>query len=486
MSVSRVIYSDVAPHAAEKSVYTTDAAGASSDVTVLSDGLSLSRKITLEGNYWPLDGSMEFDEGEPRAFESVEISDENGEFANAPVITVTFPEQYTSVGLTLRFDSATGAYCTGVHIAWYQGGAMLTEADFTPDSVEYFCEKLVEHYDKIIITITNTGYPYRRARLEKIAFGIVRTFGMSELKSVRIINEMNIAALELPVSTMDWGFITKKNETLLFQEMQTVEAYNGDALIGVYYTREAKRSSKTVYSVTCEDEIGILDLSNFSGAVYTGYSAMQLVRDIVGEMFPVVFEDVEDTTLTGILETQTRREALQQVLFAWGVCLATDGMDGLRVFSLPEFAYPIDENSIYLGTKTETASTVTELRLEWHRYTQSDSGSVTIDGVKYADETGEIVVQNPNTTANTKQNVVTVTGCTLVSEDIAQTVAQRVYDYYQLRNTNSVRIVWGGERLGDKIITPTAWLTDVTGNISRMDITLSNTVAAGCETKGAG
>ena len=85
----------------------------------------------------------------------------------------------------------------------------------------------------------------------------------------------------------------------------------------------------------------------------------------------------------------------------------------------------------------------------------------------------------PNTKiATDKQNVIEVADATLVSPDIGQATAQRVYDYYAKRITTNAKIVWTGELLGDCVTLPTAWGTTNAGNLRRMEVKLSNTVVA--------
>ena len=90
-------------------------------------------------------------------------------------------------------------------------------------------------------------------------------------------------------------------------------------------------------------------------------------------------------------------------------------------------------------------------------------------------------MENPDVTSNTKTNVVEITGATLVSAANGQAVAQRVYNYYAKRDAARAKIVWRGEKLGDAVTLPNPWGGTNTGNIVRMDLTLSNTVAADCE-----
>ena len=188
--------------------------------------------------------------------------------------------------------------------------------------------------------------------------------------------------------------------------------------------------------------------------------------------------DVEDTALTGVITSGTIRTAIQQVLFAWGVCASTDGRDGIRVFNLPGTPDAIPEDYTFTGVTVDTSALVTEVRVTAHVYTQAENGGVEINGVKYDDAKTVYTITNPDVIATDKQNVIEVADATLVSPDIGQATAQRVYDYYAKRITTNAKIVWAGELLGDCVTLPTAWGTTNAGNLRRMEVKLSNTVVA--------
>lgn len=71
-------------------------------------------------------------ENEPVAFWSTEMSGDDCSFENPPVITIDFDQQYSSVGLTLIFDSASGDYCDSVNYKWYQGDTQKANTVFPP------------------------------------------------------------------------------------------------------------------------------------------------------------------------------------------------------------------------------------------------------------------------------------------------------------------------------------------------------------------
>lgn len=486
MSVTTILYKDIAPGASEDATISTSTTAQGADPDLLLDEIAPAPTITGELNHWLLNGEYQFTEEEPMAFWSSELSDENGDFSALPTITIDFGQQYSSVGLTLVFDLASNEYCSSVNIKWYQGDTQKDSKDFSPNAATYFCQNQVESYDRIVITINRTALPYRRAKLEQIIFGIYRHFGMTELRSASITNEMNLISSELPISTMSWTLDSKDDVDFMFQLKQPVEVRNNNNLIGVYYIDSYSRSAKTVYGIDCYDLLGVLDETPFAGGAYlSGISAKELLEEIIDGDFSVDYaDDVSDMTLVGILQPSSKRAAAQQVFFAWGVCAATDGGESVRVFNLPEDAKEIGMERTYTGVTVDTASIVTSVSVTAHTYTQDSIGSIEIGGTKYSDNTTVYTVSNPNVTATDKQNVIEVTDATLVSTSIGQSVAQRVYDYYLKRNTNKAKIVWDGERLGDMLTLPNAWGGTNTGNVAKMEIKLSNTVAATCEAIG--
>ena len=141
-------------------------------------------------------------------------------------------------------------------------------------------------------------------------------------------------------------------------------------------------------------------------------------------------------------------------------------------------------NKFWKGPSVKTDSVVTQVVVMAHSYAESANGGVEIGGVTYKDTQTTYTVTNPNVTATEKQKIKKITDATLVSPDIGQAVAQRVYDYYARRNTHSAKIVWKGERLGDCVTLPNSWGSTNTGNIVSMDVALSNTVIASCKSIG--
>ena len=123
MSKTTLLYKDVAPGAALDATVTAPTAQTRSALAQIPFGTEESPAITGELNQYGLDGTFVLASEISPAFWSEAMSGADGSFANGvePQITVTFSKQYSSVGISFRFDSATGSYCSALNIKWYQG-----------------------------------------------------------------------------------------------------------------------------------------------------------------------------------------------------------------------------------------------------------------------------------------------------------------------------------------------------------------------------
>lgn len=479
MSKTTIVYRDIPPGATDDSTIT------SADATPFSDPQSLVEEnytpaaITGELNEWILDGTPQIVTSVP--WWSKQISGTDCLFSDPPQIEIEFGEQYTSKGICLAFSENATAYADNVNIKWYQQDILKSDKDFTPDSYFYFCENAVESFDKIVITLLSTTMPRKYAKLDYIVFGVTWTFDMTSIRNARITEQIDLISNTVSIGELQWELENKDNIDFIFQFKQPMQVMNDGRNVGVYYIDEHERLSRLRYRLMCHNAFGILDSETFPDGVYNAYSAKTLLSDIVGNDFEIVYDgNIEDKQLTGILKDCTKRAAIQQVLFAWGICASCEA-GYIRVFVPSTTAKTIDKNYVYTGMSISTSAIVTEVQLTAHQYTQDLTGSIEIGDTKYTDTQTVYTVKNPDVTANTKQNVKTFTSATLVSPDIAQALAQHIYDYYTRRDTAAGKIVWNGEKLGDCVTIPNAWDESSTGNIQRLEYTISNTIAANTE-----
>lgn len=479
-----IIYRDIAPFAAADAEYTSPDKSSFSDMD-LSDGAAPAAYITTEHNAWALDGSYDVRDA-PVRFWSSAASDDDGYFDDPPGITVDFTEQHSSLGITLIFDTAAQEYISELNIKWYQGATLKADSDFSPTGTEYFCEERVTAFDKVVITLLRTSLPGHFAKLSQVIFGITRRFGPDEIRSASAVNEMDLLSAELPASQLNWMLDSKNAVDYMFQLKQPVELLNGSTLLGVYYVTTSARLSASIYQITAYDAIGVLGEQWYDGGAFlSGASAKALIAAVVDGAFPVTYaQGITDKTLYGVILRQTKRQALQQILFAAGWCCRTDGGSDIKVFVPGTVPADIGPERTYVGAQLSTAAIVTQINVTVHTYAVSADGQIEIGGVKYSDTQAVYTYDNPDVMANDIQNVIDIKDATLVSTHNVANVAQRVHDHYLRRNTHKSKIIMEAEQLGDCVTQPTPWGTTETGNIRAMTITLSGIVAADVDSLG--
>ena len=482
----RLIYKDVAVGADADAAVTGTGADSRSDLSLLPFDAGTPAIATLEPGLWKSGYSVY--NGQDIGFWSTALSGSSGILSPAPTLTITFTESYTSKGIYFDFDVGTGDYCSTVYIRWYKGTALLASQTFYPDSASYFCEKTVSGYDKVFCTFRKTSKPYRRLKINAICFGVVRNFGGDELKSVRILQEVNPISTELASNTLDFT-LESKNEDIsyVFSVKQPIEAYGSDnALLGAFYVDSSRRFSRTRYQVACTDAVGVLGDSDFPEAMYAGKNAKELITSILGGHYQLEMnEALASKTVTGYLPQLTRREALQQVCFAIGAVADTSNSKAVKVFSLPTAVTAIPDRRQYTGASVETSAITTAVEVTAHTYTQgSGDDTVTVNGVSYAHTTSVVRIENPKVQPSDRPNVVQITDATLVNAGNAAEVAQRVFDYYDQRDTLRAKIKVDREVCGGRHSISTPFGGTVRGVITSMNLILSNITAADIQLHG--
>jgi hypothetical protein len=486
---AKLIYKDVAPGADADAAVSTSSAQSFCNPSLLTFSTEMPKIATLEPGMWILGGGYKILNGQNIPFWSTAMSDEDGNFAVPPSYTVAFDNQYTTLGMYLRFSPATGDYCTSVTIEWYRGATLLSTKSFTPTGVSYFCANTVIAFNKVIIKFNSTSKPFRYARTDQILFGIVREFAADEFSSIRILQEVDLISEAVSINTLEWKLRNKEGIEFIFQLKQPIEAYNNGNLVGVFYITASERTATKAYEISCEDAIGVLDGYPFPAHIYSAYSAVTLIHDIVGADFEVEIDSsFSPVMVAGYIPDCTKREALQQVLFAIGAMGDTSGSKKIRIYPTPSSsASEIPNSRQYTGGGVKTEPIVTAVMVTAHTYTAGSGTSgddvITVNGTKYVHTIAVTTITNPNVTATDKQNVKKFEGATLVNSSNAVAVAQRAYNYYMRRDTLNTRIVVDDEKPGDCRSISTPWDTALTGNIISMSLVLSRTTAADIKVK---
>lgn len=486
MSGVSIVYGDIAPNAKEDFV---------ASVTSKADFVRLSQlqKNNLDFKNYAnpcelyqtvLDSSQEiFPENPKNVYTGIwsgTTGDSNGSFSTPIVLTLQSRGQYSSIGLTLTFDTDNNIFCNNLNIKWYRDNILLSDVDFSPDNAKYFCENTVEYYNKIIITFNSMNMPYNRLKLRTIDYGYGTTFYGDELSSVKLLQEINPISESIVSNTCDFVLNSKSNINYTFQSTQPLLIFFDERLKASAFIDKAKRTGKRNWTISAYDYIGLFDDMKYMGGMFTDKNAAELIGDILTEAKAPyeIDESLLTETVTGYIPICTIRQALQMICFAIGAVANTAYSDKIKIFPLQnEVTQSITKNNIRRYPSFENTDKVTEIQISKYRYDRGTpdqtlyeaskdgtgknirvefsephfdlfikNGKIISSGVNYAyiDANEDCILtgqkyyvgkkiiskKNPNITATTKENIVVIDNQTLISEKNADKILELCYKYY--------------------------------------------------------
>lgn len=205
------------PDASANATASSNMAVALSNMAGIIDDVdnTVSRYVTLEPNLWLLDGSgkilpdsiLDGVVVEDAGYVGWTMSGANRSFNPQPIITLDFPEVYTTTipGVTITWSEALNEYPTEFKVTAYNGDTIVSELevnDNTNTTSSLFMD--ISNYNKIEITIVKWCLPYHRARIENISLGAKKVYTKDDIFSYSHSQEMDIISSELPKNTISF------------------------------------------------------------------------------------------------------------------------------------------------------------------------------------------------------------------------------------------------------------------------------------------
>lgn len=510
-----VVYEDAPVGAQRSAVPSSTAHQPFSDIADITTGVDGEKWATLEYDGWPLDGTCVLlpDAPEHIGWWSDKLSDENGDFADPPTITLTWPEPYTSSGFTFTFAPATDQYPIKLRARWCHGDQLLDEMVVQPTGADFAINYRVGSFDRFEIAFLNVGCE-QFAKLDHLRIGIYITFGPHELTSVNLVNEVDPSLGKLSVDAMTVSIHERRGYVHAPQQNQRMTLYENKVPVAYQYIKDSSRQSGNAYTFNLQSPIGLLDY-DFLGGIYDNKPAKELIGEIMGDIWFEMDPVFDDAVLTGYLPVGTRRDALQQICFALGAMPTSQRTDGVRFLPVPtEVESTIKNNRIFFGGSLQTAAVIGVVEIYVHEYTESDEeaslkkgavdgedvlftfnephhdytitggeitesganfvrvtahGDIELKGKKYIHSTYSKTWRNEDATAAERNNTVTVKDATLVNPANAESVLARIREFYLLRKTLTENIAIDNEQAGTLAVSNTPWGADLRGFISSVN-----------------
>ncbi|HBY72952.1 MAG TPA: hypothetical protein DEG06_11990 [Lachnospiraceae bacterium] len=445
-------------------------------------------------------------------------------YVDAPVLTITFNQKFTSVGLLLTFNTMSGDYANHINVQWYSENELISSMDFTPNDTKYFCSNYVMLYDKIIITFLSTSKPNRPVFLTRIDYGIYREFLSDEVRQLSCLQEINAISENISINTMNFTVRTKSSVPFDLQKKQKLALYFNGGLIGNFYLKNGAKKSKTDYYMDSHDALGILDGNEYHGGIYTG----QLVPDVIADIFDdedfnyMLSDAFDNIPLHGYIPYTTKRNAIVQIAFAIGAVVDTSNYDGVVIYPKQEDkSGEFSNDEVFGGLTLEHSDVVTGVRLTVHDYQQSNEtaeiykgtvdgmaqvifteayydlsinggtinssgdnfafitgsgGEVILTGKKYNHFTSTVIKENPNIIFN--KNIKEVPDATLVHTGNSASVLERIYEYYQHAENVICDVLLGDRVIGQVVDIDTDYDGMKTGTIESVSYSFAGSIKA--------
>lgn len=240
-------------------------------------------------------------------------------------------------------------------------------------------------------------------------------------------NETSLLEDELSIDTMTVKVRYERATPSLisFTYGAEVEYYKDDKLYARYYLKDVERNSKYEYTFSLQSAIGLLDDTNHYGGVYSGQTASDIIKDIIGGKITYTEHNIfSKIRVYGWLPVATRRDNLKQLLFAVGGCVKKK--DGIINFTTLTVDTPtaIPANRVYDSGKITYNAPASRIEVIEHQFSKVDNAQAEdiyvgeIVGSSFTSPKGYVIDDGAIITWDEPHHTITFEGCSLLNNEV--------------------------------------------------------------------
>lgn len=203
--------------------------------------------ITFEQDYWKVGSSLTLlPDTEPERvkddFVSALIADENGAFAEPPVLTMEFTIAHSVIGMTWLFDEVNDTYPSAMRVTAYALGEQLGQYEVYPDKAHYAWAQEIDGFDKLTVEFLGMNKPLNRLRVQTMLFGLIQVWNTDEIYESKHTMKIDPISSSLPTAKVEWSInnIDRK--------------YNGDNPTGIWAYMDTRQPVKIEYGQDIDDD----------------------------------------------------------------------------------------------------------------------------------------------------------------------------------------------------------------------------------------
>lgn len=310
--------------------------------------------------------------------------------------------------------------------------------------------------------------------------------------------------------------------------------YHDGELSAKAYVKNVQRIGPITYRINAISAIGLLDAQNHYGGIYNAQNPQtfsSVLADIIGGAVNYTMDEaVENLPVYGWLPYASRRANLHQLLFQSGVMVGRNSSGDMHFrFLSNDDVTVVPDDRVYIEGEVDYSALASEVRITEHsfmalatdesvvEYDNTDgsetadhtfiafrnaplhdlsttgtltieesgvnfaivSGTGTLTGQRYTHSTRILTVEAEDS-ADSEQNIVSASECTLVNVANSANVAARLLAYYGSKKTVNSSIVLEGERPGDLLALNDPYYEAITGFLSTVQATVSSIIKGQC------
>lgn len=319
------------------------------------------------------------------------------------------------LGLNIEFDTWTDDYPSSVSVEWLLNDSVIESGTYEVDSANYFCEKEVSAYNKVVITfsastsIMNNGY--RFLKIYNLTDGISREFYNEELTKCEIIEEIESNNKALNINEASLVILPSTTAGVSFQRTLPLLIYRDDVLYGKFFVNTSTSNTfKTLYNLKANDYISVLEAQTYLGGLYNNATASSIFADILGDIPYTLDAELGAKTISGYLPILNKREALRQVAFCLNAEIDTSRSDGVLIKPLATTSSRDIPPSEIVSINTTQENVVTQIVLDTNTLTTKNAST---DNIYSASLSGQLMIM-----FDTPKFDLAITGGTIVLSNI--------------------------------------------------------------------
>lgn len=266
----------------------------------------------------------------------------------------------------------------------------------------------------------------------------------TKIKSLSFSPEVDILGNELAINEFKAEIVTEDNITI--GKYASLYHDSGD-IWAKYRVTEAHRLSNASVTIKCQSDILILDRKTLPAFMGEGTSTISMIEECF-EAFGLecaISPDIQDVSLNGYLPEQTARQRLQWLCFVIGAYVQSFFNEKCTIKKIDTTTTSIPANKTFYRPKIAYKDYVTAVTATSYSYTQGTPSStdewVKVGNTTYIQTSQKVSLNNSDVPADTPDNVVDLSGITIVNEANISDVLQRMAAEYFNREQLSADIL---------------------------------------------